>query len=276
MLFYCSSVAAEEQPFIANLPPTLVLGNHLFGLGNYDSAITEYKRFLFFHAEDARVGYVYSQIGFAYRSQGLWEEAIASMRVAIAHAANEFEKSERQLELAVIQIASENYERGLFELLKIMVQNPPVPIYHRARFLQGVAYLYQFRWEDAREALRAYTNDKKLQALFERAVSAPRKSIKFAKLLSVILPGAGQGYAGNWQEGLNALVLNGVLGFLTVDAMLDGRYIDAILWGTSVFVRYYQGNTYRAGKAAEEFNDKAARLAAENILQRLQEIADKP
>ena len=40
LLFTVVTVSASD--------PVLDLGNHLFVLGNYDAAITEYKRFLFF------------------------------------------------------------------------------------------------------------------------------------------------------------------------------------------------------------------------------------
>ena len=94
--------------------------------------------------------------------------------------------------------------------------------------------------------------------------------------MSTILPGAGQVYVGDWRGGLNALVLNGALGFLTVDAVLDGYYMDAALWGGLIFWRYYRGNTFRAGQAAEQSNLQESRRAAEAILQRLQEIVATP
>ncbi len=274
-LFCCFSINAEQQNLPKAAETPLALGDHFFFLGNYDAAITEYKRFLFFQPDNVSVGEAYRNIGFAYRAQRMWPEAIAAMRTAFQYTTNEVEKSERQLELAVILIASGNYDLGVLELIKMRMRKPSAALYQRARFLEGIAYLYQFRLGEAHEALQVYTNDGRLRLLFEQARNAPRKSVKLAKLLSAILPGAGQVYAGNWQDGLNALILNGALGFVTVDAILDGHYIDAILWATYIFARYYQGNPYRAGKAVEEFNDRTARLAAENILQRLQEIVDE-
>ena len=52
---------AEERP--------LSVGKHLFAQGNYDAAITEYKRFLYFHPSDEGIGEVYYNIGLAYRAQ---------------------------------------------------------------------------------------------------------------------------------------------------------------------------------------------------------------
>ncbi len=258
---------------IAEVSP-LSLGSHFLKLGNYDAAITEYKRFLYFHPEDPRAGETYRNIGFAYREQGYWQEAIAAMRTAVQHAANREEKSEYQLELAVILIANQSYDFGRLELIKVTMQNPSAPFYRRALFLQAIAFIYQFRWEEAREVLQDYTRDEKLDTLLENAVNVPQKSTRLAKVLSAILPGAGQVYAGNWRNGLNALALNSVLGYLTVDAVLDQHYVDAALWGGIVFSRYYRGNIFRAEEAVKRFNLRQSRRASESLLQRLQEVAD--
>lgn len=259
---------AEELP--------LSLGTHLASQGNYDAAITEYKRFLFFHSDDDRIGEIYYNIGLAYRSQELWPEAITAFRAAIHLAANNEAKSEYQLDLAVTLIASQSYDLAHLELIKVTMRTPSALLYRRALFLQAVVYIYQFQWDKAREALRNYTTDARLDTLFDAAQNMKPKSVKVAKGLSTILPGAGQLYVGDWRGGVNALVLNGALGFLAVDTILDAHYVDAALWVGLIFMRYYRGNTFRAGQAAEQFNLQHSRRAAETLLQRLQEIVDTP
>ena len=266
---FCSFAATAEE-----LP--LSLGKHLFARGNYDAAITEYKRFLFFHSDDERIGEVYHNIGLAYRAQDLWAEAITSLRTATYYATDSESKSKYQLELAVTLIAAQDYDLAQLELIRVTLQTLSVPIYRRALFLRGVAYIYQFRWDEAREVLKNWSTDERLDALFDEVVNTPRKSVSVAKILSTILPGAGQLYADNWRGGLNALLLNSALGFLTIDAALDRHYTDAALWGGLAFWRYYRGNTFRAGQAAEQFNKQRIQQGAEAILQRLQEIVDAP
>lgn len=268
LLFGGFAAVAEELP--------LSLGSHLAAQGNYDAAITEYKRFLFFHPHDPRVSEVYYNIGLAYRAQNLWTEAVNSLRIATHYTIDSESKSEYQLELAVTLIATQNYDLAQLELIKVMLRDPSVPLYRRALFLQAVTYIYQFRWEEAREVLRSYTTDERLDALFDSALNMPQKSVRVASILSKIIPGAGHVYAGDWRGGLNAIVLNGAFGFLAVDAVLDGHYTDAALWVGIVFLRYYRGNTFRAEKAVAQFNLQVSRQAAEALLQRLQEIVDNP
>lgn len=269
LLFFSNFTSIAEVNLLA-------LGDHFSKLENYDAAITEYKRFLFFHPDDARAASAYQKIGLAYRTQGLWQEAISTMRYAVLHALNHEEKSEYQLELAVTLIASQNYDLARFELIRVTMHTTSGPLYQRALFLQAVALIYQFQWEEAREVLRHYTADEMLDKLLDEAVNLPQKSPKVAKVLSAILPGAGQVYAGNWRDGLNALVLNGVFGFVAIDSVLDRHYVNAVTWTYFIFQRYYLGNLYQAGKAVNDFNDDTSRRAADDILKRLQEIVDTP
>lgn len=266
LLFGGFAAVAEELP--------LSLGSHLAAQGNYDAAITEYKRFLFFHPDDPRIGEVYYNIGLAYRAQSLWTDAVNALRIATHYAIDSESKSRYQLELAVTLIATQNYDLAQLELIKVMLRDPSVQHYRRALFLQAVTYIYQFRWEAARDGLRGYATDERLDALFDSALNIPQKSVKIASILSKILPGAGHVYAGDWRGGLNAIGLNGALGFLAVDAVLDGHYTDAVLWVGIVFLRYYRGSTFRAEKTVEQFNLRQSQRAAEALLQRLQEIVN--
>ena len=269
VLIFCGfTVSAEELP--------LSLGKHLAEVGNYDAAITEYKRFLFFHPEDPRVGEVYYNIGLAYRAESLWTEAIAALRTATHYAVDRASKSEYQLALAVTLIATKNYDLAELELIKVMLRNPSARLHRRTLFLQAVLSIYQFRWEEARSVGREYTTDEQLETLFDAAVNVPQKSAGVASVLSKVLPGLGHIYVGDWRGGLNALLLNGAFGFLTIDAVLDGHYTDAALWAGLVFVRYYQGNTFRARTAVEQFNAQKSRQAAEALLRRLREIVNTP
>jgi len=265
-LFCGPTAIGEDSP--------LSLGSHFFKLGNFDAAITEYRRFLYFHPADPRTAETYRNIGIAFREQGHWREAVAAMHAAWQQASNSEEKSKYQLELAVIFIAAQDYDLGRLELIKARRRNPSAPVHRRVQFLESIALIYQFRWAEAGVVLRNYTTDEKLDTLLENAVNAPQKSARLAKVLSAILPGAGQVYAGNWRSGLNALTLNGALGYLTVDAVLDRHYVDAALWGVAIFSRYYRGNIFRAEEAVKQFNLQQSRRAAEALLQRLQEIAD--
>ena len=204
--------------------------------------ITEYKRFLFFQPDDDKVPEIYHRIGILHRNLGLLSEAIDSIRQAVIRTSDKEKKSEYQIDLAVTLIANKDYDLARLELIKVLIRNPSEALYNRTLFLQGVTYTYQFRWEEAQETFKNYTQDEKLNEIFQKIDNLPYKSKLIAKILSGILPGSGQIYAGNWKSGLNALALNSAFGYVTVDSILDQNYVDAILWTYFIFQRYYQGN----------------------------------
>ena len=270
LLFFAAVTASASDP-------ALELGDHLFALGDYDAAITEYKRFLFFNADDPRVDEVQFKIGLAYRAQKWWMEAAEAMIAAIQRTTETELQVERRVELAVTLIASGAYDLALVELIKVDMQSQSAQLRQRARFLRGVAYLYQFKWEQARSVFQAYFDEipnaagtaAEIDSLFLDALNRSQKSEKAARLLSTFLPGLGQTYAGDWKNGLNALLLNGVLGYITLDAVIERDYDDALLSFFFLFYRYYSGNRYRAAEAAQTFNDRENRLHVEKILQAL-------
>ena len=255
--------------------PALDLGNHLFALGDYDAAITEYKRFLFFDANHPQAGGVQFKIGLAYRAQEWWTEAVEAMIAAVQLTTETEFQAERRVELAVTLIASGAYDLALVELIKVDMQSQSAQLRQRARFLRGVAYLYQFKWKQARSVFQVYFDGipntarvaAEVDSLFSEAINLPKKSEKTARLLSTFLPGLGQTYAEDWKNGVNALLLNGVLGYVTLDAAIKRNYDDAVLSFFFLFHRYYSGNRYRAAEAAQTFNDRENRRHVEKILQ---------
>jgi tetratricopeptide (TPR) repeat protein len=257
--------------------PAVDLGDHLFALENYDAAITEYKRFLFFNSNHPQAGEAQFKIGLAYRAQEWWSKAAEAMIEAIQWTTETELQAEMRTELAVTLIASGAYDLALVELIKVNMQSQSVRLRQRARFLRGVAYLYQFRWEQARSVFQAYLEGMpgaaeagtKIDGLFLDALNRRRKSEKTARILSTFLPGLGQTYAGDWKNGLNALLLNGVLGYVTLDAAIERDYDDALLSFFFLSYRYYAGNRSRAAEAAQTFNDRENRQHVEKILQAL-------
>ena len=253
------------------------LGDHLFARGDYNAAITEYKRFLFFDADHPQAGGVQFKIGLAYRAQEWWAEAVEAMIAAVQLTTETELQAERRVELAVTLVASGAYDLALVELIKVDMQSQSARLRQRARFLRCVAYLYQFKWEQARTVLQVYFDEipgaardvAEIDALLLDALDRPQKSEKAARLLSTFLPGLGQTYAGDWKNGLNALLLNGVLGYVTVDAAIERNYDDALLSFLFLFYRYYTGNRYRAAEAAQTFNNRENRWHVEKILQAL-------
>jgi hypothetical protein len=113
-----------------------------------------------------------------------------------------------------------------------------------------------------------------LESILIEASKADYKSPNKAMLLSTLIPGGGQMYTGRWLSGLNAMLLDGALGYLTVDNFVKERYVTGFLIFIFPFQRYYNGNRYQAYNTAIEQNDKIDRRYEKEILDLIRKTYD--
>jgi len=86
-----------------------------------------------------------------------------------------------------------------------------------------------------------------------RGLELPKKSPSAAIVLSTIVPGAGQCYAGRPYDGFRHFVFNGLLIFSVVQLMRDKQYAAGYLLG-SFTLPFYVGNIMGAKKSVERGN----------------------
>ncbi|MBS1124879.1 MAG: hypothetical protein H6Q90_7107 [Deltaproteobacteria bacterium] len=105
-------------------------------------------------------------------------------------------------------------------------------------------------------------------ALAARYHAARRKHPAVAGILSALIPGAGQLYAGSVQAAAVTFVLNGLFIGATIELALDRRYVTAAAAGTAASV-FYVGGILNAGDLARRRNELASqpsRDALEELL----------
>jgi hypothetical protein len=85
-----------------------------------------------------------------------------------------------------------------------------------------------------------------------------------AGVLSTLLPGAGQAYAGSWQGAAVAFVLNAALIGATVELAYRRLYFSATAAGNAASIFYF-GNLMNATDLAQRRNERAAAPAREAI-----------
>ena len=245
--------------------------------GNAEGAVTEYMRYLFFHPTGEKLSDVYFSLGKAYLDLNQWESAKDAWRQSVKLAANDSLKNARRISLAIQSLAHRNYSLAVLELLKVSSFGRQPQLRRKALFYLGVAELYLLEFDQAGTAFQAFfrgdSSQKgketwaKVEALLQRGEAIRPKSQILARWLSTFLPGLGQLYAGDLKNALNALALNGALGYGVGRAFLEKDYIDAILEGGFLFQRYYMGNRFRAAQIARTRPQKKQRQIAEQILE---------
>ena len=256
------NASAEENDVIED--PALSLGDRFAQEGAADQAITEYKRVLYFNRDQSIAGSVHARIAACYRAQQLWPEAIFHLRRSIQNASSLGEITEREFDLVTALLASGRDNEAELHLLQL--REFSVLDERRLSLYLTVTYTYRGQWEKAAAELRKafpageitdipmQQKIEQLERLFAEAGEEPRKSPEGAVWLSTALPGAGQLYAGDPWDALNAFVVNAGLITLICATVKQEWYLEGVLLFLYPLRRYYLGNRNNARIAAEERN----------------------
>jgi Tfp pilus assembly protein PilF len=266
--------ASEAEPASGpDADPALVLAESFLASGAPVQAVTEYKRFLFFHPQDSREAEVRSRLGMCLLAEGRFQEGMAVLRQAAAMQPG----LERRLEVVRTLLQARRLAEAEQELLGLQAfaggPERDISLY------LGLLRIEQGRWAEAEEALLRAFPEGDLQPLRELLAEAgrqKRKSPRTARRLSALLPGAGQAYAGDPADALNALAVNGGIAVLAAAAAVNQYYPEAVLLVLFPLRRYYTGNIGNAGRLAELRNAAAEREYRRRVLDALGQLAALP
>jgi len=260
--------------FLANIglsDDIIALADSLSKQGRYDETITEYKRFIFFNPDHTDNSQILYKMGLAYRAEHDWRHAIEAMETSIVLTQDPEIASERRLSLATTLIASKNYNLAKLELVRIFDSTRDNSLSRKALYSSGIVSIYSFDWDATEKNFNDFYDDSSNKSARELNSTLLRardsyKSTTTAKILSTIIPGAGQVYAGNWHDGLNAFILNGVIIGFIANSAYKKDYRDALLITFLLSYRYYKGNRYHAEKDVEKYNASVDLRTARELL----------
>ena len=231
----------------------------LFRQEKYFDAVTELKRLNFF---DKGKEYAYESnllIGQSYKEGGKFSDALKYFTLAEINAPNDSELFKAKIYTVRVNILrrTTEYARRLLDQLQNddrFKERADEIIYWR-----GWAYIFGDEWDKAAEQFAEIKNDS-LEKLCHN-VSSDKYNVTTAKVLSYIIPGAGQFYTGHYFSGILSLGWNVLWGYLTVKAFNDERIFDGLVIGNFLWLRFYVGNLQNAEKFAKEENLKIANKA---------------
>lgn len=256
------SEAANADNAVSSQRRLLALADSLFRFENYEAAITEYKRFLFFHPQHDSLARVYYHMGLACQQNADHESAVQHFFKSMNTCDSEQRLNETRLSIAVSNIALGDYNLALFETQKVLINNVSDDMNEKASLLACMIMTRKDNWEQARiyfEKYIDYSDNKPdikvLDSLFQRGEALPLKSPKRAKLLSAFLPGSGQYYAGHHFDAMNAFLLNSITFSFNIYLITIASYVDATLFFLYVTLRFYRGNLYNAANQAKMVNE---------------------
>jgi len=230
--------------------------------GDYQSAVTEFERFIHFFPQDEKVPKAHYLIGVSYLKAKNYEAARGVLEKVYSNYPN------RPISGKALFLMGESYYRQgvpkeavrYFE--KVIEEYPKLELKNAAIYRLGWARMQSDNWREASETFKMVQKESPLYAnaqnLSERSLEGellPRKNPTTAGVLAII-PGLGHAYCNRYKDALVAFLLNGLFIWATVEAFNEDLNV---LGGMLLFLElgWYSGNIYSAVNTAHKYNRKA-------------------
>jgi len=236
-----------------NLPAQFNTAEKLFKAELYFDAITEYKRLLCFDSIRQFEYQANLKIGICYKEGGKYNDAIPFLIKAEKSAPGKDQKFDAAILIVRVNILRRTTGRALELLGQLETGEAEKSKIDEIKYWRGWAFMFADDFEKGAACFAQTPLGDELKKICLNAHS-DKYSVTFAKVISYILPGAGQFYTGEILSGIMSLGWNVLFGLMTVNAFIENRVFDGILVGDLLFLRFYRGNLQNAEKFAIEKN----------------------
>jgi tetratricopeptide (TPR) repeat protein len=262
-------------PFLVHsqdVKQTFDFANELYVKKDYAGAANTYRRVIFFDKKEEYRKLCYKNIADCLYATQNYEEAADYYELAFYQQKTDSTKTEVLFRKLSCFLILGNFEYAEIELVNI----PDRLTYEQQRrktFYSAILHFSTEKYEESKKEFLALVDSTNIEArenieqLFVKNDRISRLSPKKAKILSIILPGLGQFYAGDVKNGFNSLLLTGgvvtwgILAAIGSPAPLD-IFITMVPW----FQRYYMGGYKKAEVIAENQKKKRRSKVYNQIL----------
>lgn len=249
------------------------LGLYLYEQASYYDAVTEFYKVIFLDGAKAEKAKTYYQIGLCEREMKNWQKSFHAFNSSLNLTEHDSLRQEINLAIASNHLATGNFALADLKLLKIIASPNNTAIEKEARLLFLISSILQKKWTAASRQVEHISylraDSIKYQAFvseISKAVSFPKKSRQKARRFSTFLPGAGQLYAEDYRNSLNAFLLNGANVALNTMLFTHRYYVDGFLYLLTITERYYNGNRYQAGQSVRKREQTYDQKVQEKLL----------
>ncbi len=264
--------ACEAQ----NLRQTLDFATRQFNMGNTQEAISLYRRVLYFDSLNIHSYDACRNLATCYISVNDYPRAREFSRMAGNLAPTDSLRAEQIFQLAYLYLLGNDYHYALIELLGLKESGSGY-FQMKRNFYLGVACFQQTDYQKSigyfLECIDTTNLERRVELIniMEEVMQIEKRyNPKTAKILSMILPGLGQLYCGEYKGAVNSLALTAGLASLYIITIYNYSFVDASVSVLPWFQRYYQGGYQNAEKAAIIRKQKKIRQQYHNILSVIQ------
>lgn len=244
-----------------NTEQTFFFAKKLFASSDYEVAVTAYQRALFFDRGVYRAE-AYHHLGNCFYELREYEKASHCYDLAFFSEKNDSVKTELVFKKTSSLLLSKKFNDGIAELLSINDDSPRY-IRKKRNFYLGIAYFGLNETDISEKHFLSCIDSsdsssrENLKKQFLRVKKINKRHPKIARILSTILPGAGQFYSGDVKNGLNSLLINAAFIGLGVVVAKNYTPFDAVLAVFPWFQRYYTGGIKKSEIIAiQKINEK--------------------
>jgi tetratricopeptide (TPR) repeat protein len=246
-----------------------------FNQNQYDKAIAEFERFVFFFPDHKMVNHAKYHMGLSNSHSGRFKEAIEPFSDIVETSTDQDLIAKAHFRLSEIFVRLEDHQTAVKVLNHLAETSNDRVIIDETHYRAGWIYLQLNDMETARSHFQMISPQNqdlfRMQTMNEELSGEklfPRKNPRLAGFLS-ILPGAGFAYCGRYQDALVAFLLNTGLIFAAYESFDNN---NEALGGVIAFVGagFYLGNIYGAVSSAHKYNRTSHQRFLEDLRKKTQ------
>ena len=239
--------------------------------GRWNQAITEFQRFCYIHPEHPLVPRARLAMGTCYEKLGNVGEAVAVYQTLAWNDPAGPVGRDARFQIGEAFYRAGKYEQARVALERFLEERGDDPWKWKVMYRIAWSSLHLHAFAVAREQFSVLASRdnpyrqpaEEVFSMIQGIKDLPYRSPVLGGLLSTLLPGSGQVYAGAYKDGLLAFLVNGALIAASYEA-LDKEVYGAGGLVAFVSLTFYAGNIYGAVNSAHHANQErlAARLRA--------------
>lgn len=245
VLLILVSIDLFSQDFY-NHDNSLKFGEYLYNSNQYDLAVREFERCVFFKPDD-RKSYLY--LFKIYRKSNAFEKAVDSYSRFSGN--RNFGEMDTEFGSEYFKLLVQNDKYG--DAGDFLMNNPR---FKDNNDLKLSTILLKKEWREAdmfKNEINCEVN-KSLAEITGQGIALKKKSPYLAGLFSAVIPGSGKAYAGKWKDGVISLLMTSTAAFISVRAFnKNSGSVYPWIMGTMAVV-YYSGNIYGSSQTALKYN----------------------
>ncbi len=233
----------------------LNLADSLMNAGNLFQAVTEYKRLLFFDINGKYAYTAYMNIGKCYKAGGYFANAKKYFLSSARSAKEPADAFRPSIEYARVLILEKNFLQAREKLSLLQKSFKGTAETEEINFWTGWTYFFERNTAKAAEHFELAGDRGKIINRYLAEFDKESLDENLAQVLSYVIPGAGQIYAGEYLSGLISLAWTAAGIYWSVTSFAEERVLDSFFNGYFVFLRFYAGNLQNSRKFAEDKNN---------------------